>query len=90
MTIIKGEVQRLCRLSKRIGAALKQEGQICHCQQVFHHLSRVYLEIEILYTCQMSSDADSKEYIRTGIFPIGKQGQDFEGSKVVSARYYSN
>ena len=36
----------------------------------------------------MPSDADSKEYIRTGIFPIGKQGQDFEGSKVVSARYY--
>ena len=36
----------------------------------------------------MSSDADSKEYIRTGIFPIGKQGQDFEGSKVVSARYF--
>jgi len=34
----------------------------------------------------VSSDADSKEYIRTGIFPIGKQGQDFEGSKVVSAR----
>merc|ERR1712107_833033 len=34
----------------------------------------------------VSSDADSKEYIRTGIFPIGKQGQEFEGSKVVSAR----
>merc|ERR1719204_1564680 len=34
----------------------------------------------------VSSDADSKEYIRTGIFPIGKLGQDFEGSKVVSAR----
>ena len=34
----------------------------------------------------MSSDVESSQYVRTGLFPIGKLGQEFEGSKVVSAR----
>ena len=35
----------------------------------------------------MSSEAESEKYVRTGLFPIGKQGQDYEGQKVVSARF---
>ena len=34
----------------------------------------------------MASDAESEKYVRTGLFPIGKLGQDFAGEKVVSAR----
>jgi len=34
----------------------------------------------------VSSDAETGKYVRTGLFPIGRQGQAYEGEKVVSAR----
>ena len=34
----------------------------------------------------VSSTVEAGEYRRTGLFPIGKRGQDWQGQKVVSAR----
>ena len=34
----------------------------------------------------VSSTVEAGEYRRTGLFPIGKRGQDWEGQKVVSTR----
>ena len=36
--------------------------------------------------CVVTSSAPKEEYVRSGLFPWGRVGQEFEGKKVVSAR----